>query len=158
MYVFLVKKTSKNGFIVRDGEFFSRACWGRGMGESGIIASTSLPVTWWWFTQWPTGNLPSLKLTAKAPKNWWLDNEFPFGMAQPGFRVRVEVYVTLLKLKGKLPRYSTKSLQELHPKPRPIMIWKPSRYPEMGSTKNSPWAFINLYKYHLTAWSTSQVI
>ena len=26
--------------------------------------------------------LPSLKLTAKAPENGWLEDEFPFGMAQ----------------------------------------------------------------------------
>ena len=28
--------------------------------------------------------LPSLKLTAKAPENVWLEDEFPFGIAQPG--------------------------------------------------------------------------
>ena len=27
------------------------------------------------------GNLPSLKLLAKARENWWLDDEFLFGMA-----------------------------------------------------------------------------
>ena len=32
------------------------------------------------FVKSPKFNIPSLKLTAKAPENWWLEDEFPFGM------------------------------------------------------------------------------
>ena len=43
--------------------------------------ASSLILKFSWHWQPKIGAVPSLKLTAKAPENGWLEDEFPFGMA-----------------------------------------------------------------------------